>query len=146
ALRDTLGLTLRPQTEEIITGWIATVRTRLGEPAFQTAWDAGAAATLDDLLADWESSEDASPSAGEPALPDPLSSFATLLTPRQIEVLRRLVLGMSDKEIGDELYISHRTVSQHVSAILDKLGVESRTAAAALAARQTISGTALVTA
>jgi DNA-binding NarL/FixJ family response regulator len=46
-----------------------------------------------------------------------------------------LVEGRSDKEIGAALFISHRTAMNHVARILDKLGVESRTAAATLAMR-----------
>jgi DNA-binding CsgD family transcriptional regulator/tetratricopeptide (TPR) repeat protein len=58
------------------------------------------------------------------------------LTPREIDVLRHLARGMSDKEIADELFISHRTVMNHVSSILRKLDVESRAAAAAVAVRE----------
>ena len=57
------------------------------------------------------------------------------LTEREVEVLRLLVEGRSDKEIGAALFISHRTAMNHVARILDKLGVESRTAAATLAMR-----------
>ena len=60
------------------------------------------------------------------------------LTPREIEVLQLLTDGMSDREIGDALFISHRTAMRHVANILAKLGVNSRTAAAALAHRQGI--------
>lgn len=58
------------------------------------------------------------------------------LTPREVDVLRSLTLGSTDREIADELSISHRTVQVHVSNILGKLGVGSRTAAAALAIRE----------
>lgn len=57
------------------------------------------------------------------------------LTKREIEVLRLLVEGYSDKEIGEALFISHRTAMTHVLNILNKLGVNSRTAAAAWALR-----------
>jgi DNA-binding CsgD family transcriptional regulator/tetratricopeptide (TPR) repeat protein len=57
------------------------------------------------------------------------------LSRRELDVLRLLVEGLSDREIADQLYISHRTVMHHVSSILKKLGVTSRTAAAALAVR-----------
>ena len=60
------------------------------------------------------------------------------LTEREVEVLRLLVEGRSDKEIGATLFISHRTAMNHVARILDKLGVESRTAAATLAMRNGI--------
>lgn len=52
------------------------------------------------------------------------------LTRREIDVLRLLAEGHSNRKIADELFISHHTVMRHVSNILSKLGVESRTAAA----------------
>jgi ATP/maltotriose-dependent transcriptional regulator MalT len=61
------------------------------------------------------------------------------LTPRELEVLRLLSQGMSDREIADHLFISHHTVMRHVSHILGKLDVESRTAAVAKAVREVIS-------
>lgn len=57
------------------------------------------------------------------------------LTPRELEVVRLLVDGQSDRQIGERLYISHRTVMSHVARILSKLEVESRTAAATFAVR-----------
>jgi predicted ATPase/DNA-binding CsgD family transcriptional regulator len=58
------------------------------------------------------------------------------LTSREQQVLRLLVDGLSDKEIAASLSISARTVSNHVSGLLAKLGVTSRTAAATLALRE----------
>jgi predicted ATPase/DNA-binding CsgD family transcriptional regulator len=55
---------------------------------------------------------------------------AVVLSPRQIDVLRLLVSGRSDRQIAEELFISHRTVSNHVSAILDKLSASTRSEAA----------------
>lgn len=50
-------------------------------------------------------------------------------------MLRLLVEGLSDREIAERLYISHYTVMRHVTGILNKLGVTSRTAAATWAVR-----------
>lgn len=61
------------------------------------------------------------------------SGGPTSLTARELEVLRLLAEGASNGEIGEQLFISARTVSVHVSHILDKLGVGSRTAAATVA-------------
>jgi len=55
------------------------------------------------------------------------------LTNRQVAVLAALAEGLSDAEIATRLFISPRTVGHHVSAILGKLGVQSRTEAAVAA-------------
>ena len=55
------------------------------------------------------------------------------LTERETEVLRLLAKGQSNKEIARGLRISERTVKSHVSGILAKLGVQSRTQAALFA-------------
>jgi DNA-binding CsgD family transcriptional regulator len=58
------------------------------------------------------------------------------LTAREFEVLRCLAQGMSDREIGDVLFISPRTVARHLHSIYQKLDVNSRSAATAYAYRQ----------
>ena len=60
------------------------------------------------------------------------------LTPREQEVLTLLADGLPDREISERLFISERTVHHHVSAVLSKIGVSSRTAAAREAARMGI--------
>ncbi|MDQ2652256.1 MAG: LuxR C-terminal-related transcriptional regulator [Chloroflexota bacterium] len=61
---------------------------------------------------------------------------ASTLSPRQTEVLRLLVAGRSDRQIAGELFISHRTVSNHVAAILNKLDASSRSEVAVRAVRE----------
>jgi DNA-binding CsgD family transcriptional regulator len=58
------------------------------------------------------------------------------LTDREHEVLRLLARGMSNREIGADLFITPKTASVHVSNILAKLGAASRTEAAAIAHRE----------
>jgi DNA-binding CsgD family transcriptional regulator len=55
------------------------------------------------------------------------------LTLRQMDVLQLLAEGMSNAEIADRLFVSSRTVDHHVSAILGKLGADTRSAAVAAA-------------
>jgi DNA-binding NarL/FixJ family response regulator len=57
------------------------------------------------------------------------------LTERETEVLRLLAKGFSNKEIAQDLVIGEKTVKTHVSSILSKLGVPSRTQAALYAVR-----------
>jgi DNA-binding NarL/FixJ family response regulator len=57
------------------------------------------------------------------------------LTPREVDVLRLLARAMSNKEIGHTLGITEKTVKTHVSSILSKLNMPSRTQAALYAVR-----------
>jgi DNA-binding NarL/FixJ family response regulator len=57
------------------------------------------------------------------------------LTARELEVLALVAQGKSNQEIADELGLSRRTVERHVGDILSRLGVTSRSAAAAAAIR-----------
>jgi ATP/maltotriose-dependent transcriptional regulator MalT len=57
------------------------------------------------------------------------------LTPRELDVLRLVAAGRSNRQIADELFISAKTASVHVSNILSKLGVTGRGEAAATAHR-----------
>jgi len=51
------------------------------------------------------------------------------LTPREIDVLRLVARGMTNREVGQELGISHRTVQGHLASVYDKLDASSRTEA-----------------
>jgi DNA-binding NarL/FixJ family response regulator len=57
------------------------------------------------------------------------------LTPQQVRVLMMLSEGLLNKQIAYELGVSEATIKAHVSAILQKLGVESRTQAVIAAAK-----------
>lgn len=57
------------------------------------------------------------------------------LTDREMQVLRMVVLGAQNKEIATRLNITERTVKAHLAAIFNRLGVNSRTEAAAVAVR-----------
>jgi len=58
------------------------------------------------------------------------------LSPREQEVLRLLAAGRTNRQIADELFISVRTVANHVGSVLAKLDVPSRTAAVSCAIRE----------
>ena len=65
----------------------------------------------------------------------PSAAAALSLTPRETEVLRLLAVGRSDREIAAALSISERTAGNHVQHAMQKIGVDSRTAAAVFAVR-----------
>ena len=73
--------------------------------------------------------EDEPTSAGEAAL------RARGLSSREIEVLTLVAAGFSNAQIAERLFISSKTASVHVSHILDKLGVSTRTEAATIGVR-----------
>jgi DNA-binding NarL/FixJ family response regulator len=60
------------------------------------------------------------------------------LTAREIEVLRLVAQGLTDAEVGGRLFISPRTVSQHLRSIYNKLGVSSRAAATRFAVERNL--------
>ncbi len=72
------------------------------------------------------------------ALPasETLAPEASTLSNRELEVLQQLAMGASNKAIARALDISSHTVKFHVAAVLEKLGVSSRTEAAIYAIRQ----------
>jgi DNA-binding NarL/FixJ family response regulator len=72
--------------------------------------------------------EPRTPAAAAPPTPE-------ALTPREIEVVRLLALGLPNKAIAPRLGISENTVKYHVAAILAKLSAQSRAEAVMLAAR-----------
>ena len=63
------------------------------------------------------------------------------LTPRELEVLGRVAAGRTNRQIAEELFISKSTAGVHVSNILGKLGVSSRTEAANVALTQGLTET-----
>jgi len=111
---------------------LATSRRALGEVDADTAFAAGQGLTLAvavELATAVAEAIRAGPTAELVARP------AHGLTDREVEVLRLVTTCRSDREIGEVLYISPRTVSRHLQSIFGKLGVNSRTAAAAAAHR-----------
>jgi predicted ATPase/DNA-binding CsgD family transcriptional regulator len=108
-------------------------RGRLGDSAFDAAWATGQGMTPFEARADVEDvlTTASECSAGQEASPAAVAG----LTPREQEVLRLLIDGRTDREIGATLSISPHTVTGHVARILAKLDVPNRTAAVNYAVR-----------
>ncbi len=132
ALREEIGASANLPERAAYERAADAARSALGAEEFASAWAAGRALPLDRATAEARAVGDAA--AAEPAGTAPAAAHG--LTPREAEVLRLLVEGRSDREIGAALFISPRTVMRHVTGILAKLGVDNRTAATNLAVRQ----------
>jgi predicted ATPase/DNA-binding CsgD family transcriptional regulator len=131
-LSDKHGIMRHPDNEAIRKHNLSQLRTHFGAERFEEIWAAQRAVPIeqfiDEVLAD---------DVGDRAQPTEVSATQPGgLTARELDVLRLLVEGLSDREIGERLFISPHTVMRHVSGILGKLGVSSRTAAAMWAVRQ----------
>lgn len=108
-------------------------RAGLGDAAFTAAYDAAVGLHLPEAIGKSIVQIGAATNAPTTRPEHAIGTDGTSLTPREADVLRLLVLGRSNPEIGDLLFISPRTVQTHVTHILAKLDVTSRTEAAARA-------------
>jgi non-specific serine/threonine protein kinase len=120
-----------PYAERIV----AEARAALSESAFTAAWEEGRALSFADAVAD---ALQVASSAEAQSLSVRADTSRFGLTPREQDVLRLLVEGRSDREIGETLFIGTRTVQTHVANLFAKLGVNARAEAAAVAVRQGI--------
>jgi DNA-binding CsgD family transcriptional regulator len=115
-------------------------REKLGDAGFATAFQAGrdlpmadVVALAHDLALAVELGGSAPGSTSHAPAPGQTNEFG--LTAREMEVLPFLAAGLSDREIGEALSISPRTVARHLHSVYQKFGVGSRAAATALAHR-----------
>lgn len=67
---------------------------------------------------------------------EPSNRYRLTLSPRELEVLSQVATGARNKEIAARLNLTERTVKAHLDGIFNKLGVDSRTAAVAVAIQQ----------
>jgi non-specific serine/threonine protein kinase len=131
ALREAIGDTLFHEEDANLTMRYAQVQAALGDDAFQAEVEVGR--TLPAAAAVTEARRMAA-EALDAYRASPAQALAGL-TRREANVLRLMADGQTDQDIADALFISKRTASSHVAAVMSKLGVESRTAAVALAIR-----------
>jgi DNA-binding NarL/FixJ family response regulator len=137
-LRRRAGIPILHHEQSFVEAGIATARAALGDAAFSAAWQAGRERSVEDAIHEGLALALA-PASGEAPETRSTSTGAHGLTPRELDVLRLIVEGLSDREIAERLFISPHTVMRHVANVFNKLGVSSRTAAATWAMRHEIS-------
>lgn len=147
ALRETYGLArldtftlpyqllLERAAHECYERALASARAQLGEAAFAAAWAEGRSMTLKQVL-----------SANGPVTMPPLTRQAAKnafggLTEREREVVALIAQGKSNRSIAALLVVSERTVEAHVSNILAKLDLTSRTQIAVWAVKKGLANT-----
>jgi predicted ATPase/DNA-binding CsgD family transcriptional regulator len=131
ALRQAIGDSLFAEEDADLTARFTEVRKRLGDAVYTAAWESGRTLPFEQAMTEALAVADAALLSYRAA---PAQAKAGL-TVREAEVLRLLTDGLSDKDIGAQLFISTRTASSHVATVISKLGVDSRTAAVAAAFR-----------
>jgi ATP/maltotriose-dependent transcriptional regulator MalT len=108
---------------------IAAARAALANDAFEAAVDAGRGISREQILREVEAVLDAAASEPQPRVAEGDRAVAPHgLTPREFEVLRLVAAGRSNREIAEALFIGVPTVKRHLSNILGKLNLPSRSA------------------
>ena len=120
-LRETIGAPVPPCERPEYDRVSDSVRARMGDEAFSRTRAQGRGMTLEAAVS----------RALEPDI-SPVTT-STVLSTREAEVLSLVAEGLTDQEVAQRLYLSPRTVGQHLRSVYRKLGVTSRTAASRVA-------------
>jgi DNA-binding CsgD family transcriptional regulator len=122
--RESLGVPRPAIAQQAFESALTRLRASLGEAAFAQAWQEGERLTLEDSIAYIRRTRG--------TRRRPSTGWASL-TPTELEVVRLVVDGLNNPEIGSRLFMSRGTVKTHLGHMYAKLGVANRTELAALA-------------
>jgi predicted ATPase/DNA-binding CsgD family transcriptional regulator len=114
----------------------AEVRAQLGETAFEKAREEGRTLSIEQALAQQGHLPTTLSGAHRQRRARPLSPYPAGLSAREVEVLRLVAQGHTDAQIAEQLVISRRTVTTHLTSVYNKLAVNSRAAATRFATEQ----------
>jgi DNA-binding NarL/FixJ family response regulator len=126
-----LGHTLQPLEARLANLDRQRLRAAMGTEAFEAEYAAGRTLDLAQVLATLART-DAAPGRVRVAV---AGEDVTVLTPREQDVLKLVVQGLSNQDIARRLVLSEHTVHRHLANILRKLSLSSRAAAAAWGVR-----------
>jgi predicted ATPase/DNA-binding CsgD family transcriptional regulator/DNA-binding XRE family transcriptional regulator len=141
-LHEALGTRLLPRDQAGLAGWLQLSRQTLSKAAAATAWSEGQALSVEDAVAyaltDLDSpaldaTRSAAPRADREAGARTGAAYPDGLSPREVQVLRLIAGGRSNREIANELVVSVRTVEHHVGSIYGKIAAGGRVDAATYA-------------
>ncbi|HEX5914747.1 MAG TPA: LuxR C-terminal-related transcriptional regulator, partial [Rubrobacter sp.] len=137
ALRTNIGAPLPPEPRSYYERSMAAARVLLGEIAWESAFAQGMAMSAQEA-AEYASSEEVVPAPESPPTGEETVAPLTTdpLTAREREVAAMVAQGLSNRQIARELFLSERTIEAHVSKILRKLDLTSRTEIASWATEQ----------
>ena len=135
-LRQALAAPVPPAERPALDAALASAQAALGVAGFTQCWDEGLTLSLDAAV------ELARQAAGQLWPGDPAAQPGARygLTEREVAVLRLIGEGLTNRQIGQRLFISTGTAAVHVSNILRKLGVTGRVQAATIAHELGLSG------
>ena len=139
ALREAMGMPLPPIENPGYKRSVAAARIQLGGQIFTASWAEGRTMIPEEVLAAQEPVKLPQPVPREPLSMLPAKSSPSYpggLTAREVEVLRLMAQGLTDAQIAEQLMLSPRTVSWHLSTIYNKIQVSSRSAATRYAIEQ----------
>lgn len=125
--RDKFALPRTPHEQAVVEPYIFSTRTTLDEKTFLAAYQRGGAVKLNEAV---RFAQNSYPLEANKQTPKPRkATYPTGLTAREVDVLRLVAHGLSDKDVAERLVLSPRTVNAHLTSIYSKLDVNSRVAA-----------------
>jgi ATP/maltotriose-dependent transcriptional regulator MalT len=137
ALREAVGSRQEPRERALREPYLEAARSRMSEAAWEKVFIEGRTMGMEEAVEYAFAKEEKTDPLATPAPEEPSTGQApVVLTHREKEVEAMVAQGMSNRQIAQELFLSERTIENHIANIKRKLGRASRTEIAAWATQQ----------